>query len=307
MPRPTLNELAAFSAIARQRSFRKAADTLGVSRSALSHALGGLEQSLGLRLLHRTTRSVSPTEAGARLLERLEPVLRELDAALDGLAEAGAAPAGPLRINANRSGAAWLLRHVVPDFLARHPAVELDLVSEGRLVDIVEHGFDAGVRLAESVPADMIAVPLGGEVRFLAVAAPSYLAAQPPIAAPEDLRHHRCIRQRLPSGKRYRWEFSRHGQDIALDVPGSLTLDDNDLMVRAASDGLGIAYVPEPFAADALREGRLVPVLEAWCPPIPGLVLYYPGRRHVPAALRAFIDALRAVQRARGPGRGPGR
>ncbi|WP_338665293.1 LysR family transcriptional regulator [Pararoseomonas sp. SCSIO 73927] len=297
MPRPTLNDLAAFSAVAGQRSFRKAADQLGVSRSALSHALNGLELRLGVRLLHRTTRSVSPTEAGARLLERLDPVLRDLDAALDGLTETGAAPAGPLRINANRSGARWLLRRVVPAFRARYPGVELDLVSEGRLVDIVEGGFDAGVRLAEAVPRDMIAVPVAGEVRFVAVASPAYLAGRPPLTVPDDLERHDCIRQRLPSGKRYRWEFSRHGTSIAVDAPGALTLDDNDLMVQAAADGLGIAYVPEPFAREVLRAGGLVTVLDEWCPPGPGLMLYYPGRRHVPAALKAFIGVLREANR----------
>ncbi|WP_338661283.1 LysR family transcriptional regulator [Pararoseomonas sp. SCSIO 73927] len=293
MPRPTLNDLAAFSAVASQRSFRRAADTLGVSRSALSHALIGLEQNLGVRLLNRTTRSVSPTEAGNRLLERLGPVLQDLDAALDGLTETGATPSGTLRINANKSGARLLLGHVVPRFLERYPGVELDLVSEGRLVDIVEEGYDAGVRLAEAVPRDMIAVPLAGEVRFIAIASPAYLGGHPPVTTPDDLRQHSCIRQRLPSGKRYRWEFSRRGEDITIDVPGPLTLDDNDLMVQAAAAGLGIAYVPEAFARKRLRAGQLVTVLDDWCPPEPGLMLYYSGRRHVPAALRAFIDILK--------------
>jgi len=273
--RPTLNDLAAFAAVAHHRSFRKAADALGVSRSALSHALLGLERSLGVRLLNRTTRSVAPTEAGARLLARLGPVLQDLDLALDDLAEERGGPSGTLRINANKAATLLLLRKVVPRFLARYPDVELDLVSEGRLVDIVAEGFDAGVRLAEAVPA--------------------YLAAAAPLATPDDLRRHRCIRQRLPSGKRYRWEFARHGEEIALDVPGALTLDDSNLMVEAAADGLGIAYVPESFAREMLESGHLVTVLEDWCPPIPGLALYYPRNRHVPSALRAFIDVLKAT------------
>jgi DNA-binding transcriptional LysR family regulator len=292
--RPTLNDLAAFAAVAHHRSFRKAADALGVSRSALSHALLGLERSLGVRLLNRTTRSVAPTEAGARLLARLGPVLQDLDLALDDIAEERGGPSGTLRINANKA-AALLLRKVVPRFLARYPDVELDLVSEGRLVDIVAEGFDAGVRLAEAVPQDMVAVRIGGHVRFVAVAAPAYLAAAAPLATPDDLRRHRCIRQRLPSGKRYRWEFARHGEEIALDVPGALTLDDSNLMVEAAADGLGIAYVPESFAREMLESGHLVTVLEDWCPPIPGLALYYPRNRHVPSALRAFIDVLKAT------------
>lgn len=293
MVRPTLNELAAFTAIAEHRSFRKAADAIGVSRSALSHALGGLEQNLGVRLLNRTTRSVSLTQAGAQLLASIKPVLKDLDTAFDALAEVRGAPAGPLRINANVSAARLLLREVVPQFLSRYPHVELDLVSDGRMVDIVEAGFDAGIRLAEAVPQDMIAVRFGGDVRFIAVASPAYLALQAAPTTPDELRQHRCIRQRLPSGKRYSWEFSKHRQEMIIDVPGPLTLDDNDLMVQAAAAGLGIAYVPEAFAREALKSGRLVAVLADWCPPIPGLTLYYPGNRHMPSTLRAFVDVLK--------------
>ena len=294
MPKPSLADLTAFAAVARHRSFRAAADAMGVSRSSLSHALGGLEQQLGVRLLHRTTRSVAPTEAGERLLARLAPMLRELD---DMLAAVGSAdgPAGTLRINAPASATRWFLRHVVPDFLDRYPRVALDLVSENRLIDIVAEGFDAGVRLREAVPQDMIAVPFAGDVRFLAVAAPAYLARHGVPATPDDLRRHRCIRQRLPSGKPYRWEFARGSDEIAMEVPGALTLDHNELMADAAADGLGIAFVPEPAARSALRDGRLRAVLEDWSPAIPGLCLYYPGHRHVPPVLRAFIDALRAA------------
>lgn len=296
MAKPTLNDLAAFAAVAAHRSFRKAADQLGVSRSALSHTLLNLERDLGVRLLNRTTRSVAPTDAGARLLARLDPVLRDLDAALDTLAD-DRGPSGRLRINANRAATRLLLRRVVPDYLARYPDVELDLVTEGRLVDIVEQGFDAGVRLAEDVPRDMVAVRLTDEVRFLAVAAPAYLAAHTPPTVPDDLRRHHCIRQRLPSGKRYRWEFAKRGDDITIDPPGHLTLDDNDLMAEAAADGIGIAFVPESYARQFLDAGRLVTVLEDWCPPIPGLTLYYPGHRHVPSALRAFIDLVKELER----------
>src|SRR5699024_6491374 len=175
MIKPTLTELTAFAAVAEHRSFRKAADALGVSRSALSHTLRGLERNLNVRLLNRTTRSVAPTDAGARLLARLGPVLQDLDAALDATADDCGKPGGTLRINANKSAARLLLRKVVPQFLAKYSDVELDLVSEGRLVDIVEHGFDAGVRLMEAVPQDMIAVPVGGETRFIAIASPTYL------------------------------------------------------------------------------------------------------------------------------------
>ncbi|CDZ67298.1 LysR family transcriptional regulator [Neorhizobium galegae] len=299
MVRPSLNDLAAFAAVASHQSFRRAADIMGVSRSALSHAIIGLEAKLDVRLLNRTTRSVSLTQAGARLLARLDPVLQELDQALDTLSEERGTPSGTLRINANKSGARILLAEVVPRFLDLYPDVELDLVSEGRLVDIVEQGFDAGIRLLETVPKDMVAVKFSGDVRFIAVAAPSYLDGKARPHTPDDLYAHCCVRQRLPSGKRYRWEFSKRGAEVAIDVPGNLTLDDNDLLVQAAADGRGIAYVPEYFAQPFLGSGQLVTVLDDWCPPTPGLALYYPRSRHVPSPLRAFIDLLREVDRTR--------
>jgi DNA-binding transcriptional LysR family regulator len=296
MIKPTLADLTAFSAVAAHRSFRRAADALGVSRSSLSHAVLALERDLGVRLLNRTTRSVAPTEAGETLLARLAPVLRDLDEALDAVADARGNPSGTLRINANESAARLLLRTVVPRFLERFPGMALDLVTEGRLVDIIEQGFDAGVRLGESIPRDMVAVRISDDLRFVVVAAPLYLAGRTSPVTPDDLRDHTCIRQRLPSGKRYRWEFRKQGQEVAIDVPGVLTLDHNGLMVEAASDGLGLAYVPESAARDCLGDGRLVTVLEDWCPFIPGLCLYYSGHRHVPAGLRAFIDVLREVK-----------
>jgi DNA-binding transcriptional LysR family regulator len=293
MRKPSLSELSAFAAVARYRSFRQAADALGTSRSALSHTLIGLEQTLGVRLLNRTTRSVSPTEAGETLLRRLVPVLRHLDEALDAVPGKAGTISGTLRINCGAAAAEMLLRSVVPTFSERYPGVALDLVTDGRLIDIVDAGFDAGVRLREAVPQDMIAVPFGGEVRFLPVAAPAYLARHGSPVVPDDLRGHRCIRHRLPSGKLYRWEFERHGEELVIDVPGWLTLDDNRLMTSAAADGLGIAFVAEAFAEAELRAGRLVALLEDWCPALPGLCLYHPGRRHVPAALRAFIAVLK--------------
>ncbi|MEW6343942.1 MAG: LysR family transcriptional regulator [Paraburkholderia sp.] len=293
MAKPTLADLTAFSAVASHRSFRGAADALGVTRSSLSHAMRGLELALGVRLLNRTTRSVSLTEAGEQLLKRLTPLLRDLDEALDTVADAGGPPTGTLRINANENAVRLLLKTVVPRFLARYPGVALDLVAEGRLVDIVEQGFDAGVRLGESLPQDMVAVRISEDFRFVAVAAPSYLAERPAPVTPDDLAQHRCIRHRLPSGKLYRWEFAKQGQEAVVNVPGVLTLDHNGLMIEAAADGLGIAYVPETAARAWLDDGRLVTVLDDWCPVIPGLYLYYPGHRHVPAGLRAFIEVLK--------------
>ena len=293
MNKPTLTDLRAFMAVAEHRSFRQAADLLGITRSTLSHAIRGLEDSVGARLLHRTTRSVSLTEAGKRLLGRLDPLMSDLDAALEEVAGAQGHTTGTLRINGGENAIRLLLQTVVPEFLKRYPGVELDLVAEGRLVDIVEQGFDAGVRLGEAVPKDMVAVRLGPDIRFLAVASPAYLAVHPAPKVPDGLSKHQCIRQRLPSGKRYRWEFLKRRQEVAIDVPGVLTLDNNQLMVEAALDGVGIAYVPEPYARDALDDGRLVTVLEDWCPVIPGLFLYFPGTRHMPTSLRAFIDMVR--------------
>jgi len=293
MNKPTLAELRAFMAVAEHRSFRRAADLLGVTRSSLSHTVRGLEDRLSARLLHRTTRSVSLTEAGDRLLKRLAPLMTDLAAVLGDVAGEQGRPMGELRINGSEGAIRLLLRDIVPEFMARYPDVSLDLVAEGRLVDIVEQGFDAGIRLGEAVPQDMIAIRVSADIRFLALASPDYLAAHPAPETPDELVRHQCLRQRLPSGKRYRWEFRRRGQEVAVDVPGTLTLDNLQLMLEAASDGLGIAYLPETYVHTALNEGRLVAVLEAWCPLIPGLFLYFSGSRHVPASLRAFIDIVR--------------
>lgn len=293
MTRPALTELTAFAAIAAHRSFRKAADELGLSPSTLSHMIRTLEQAMGVRLLHRTTRSVSTTDAGARLFACLQPVLRDLDLALEEVDGFRKRPSGTLRINTSEAAARLLLRSVVPTFLAHHPEMSLDLVAEGRLVDVVADGFDAGIRLGEAVPQDMIAVRFGGEVRFLAVAAPAYLAGRVPPRTPDDLKDHACIRFRLPSGKLFRWEFEKHGQEMTVEVPGPLTLNHVELMTEAAAGGLGIAYVADRSARPYIESGKLVGVLDDWCPRIPGLFLYYPGHRHVPPGLRAFIDVLK--------------
>lgn len=293
MKTPTLADLRSFMAVAEHRSFRRAADLLGLTPSALSHTVRGLETSLATRLLHRTTRSVSLTEAGEQLLRRIAPLLGQLNEALEDASGTAGRLTGTLRINGNAGAISLLLRNVVPTFLQRHPGVQLDLVAEGRLVDIVEQGFDAGIRLAEAVPRDMVAVALEPSLRFLAVAAPAYLQQHPAPTLPDDLSHHQCIRQRLPSGKRYRWEFSRRGQDVAIDVPGVLTLDDSALMVEAAVAGLGIAYVAEGHARGALDAGTLVVVLEDWSPPGAGSQLYFPANRHMPPSLRALIELIR--------------
>jgi DNA-binding transcriptional LysR family regulator len=299
--KPTFNDLAAFTAILTHRSFRKAADELGLSPSTLSHMMRGMETRMGVRLLNRTTRSVSPTEAGERLAARLGPALRGLEEALEAVDDFRGGPSGTLRINASHTAARLLLAETVPAFLSRYPGMAVDLASEGRLVDIVADGFDAGVRLREAVPQDMIAVPFGGNARFVTVAAPNYLSARGTPSTPEDLARHDCIRLRLPSGKLYRWEFERHGDELAIDVPGPLTLDNIELMAEAAASGLGIAYVAQQVASPYFERGLLLPVLSEWCPFIDGLCLYYPGHRYVPAGLRAFIDVLKETDRPLSP------
>lgn len=292
---PQLSDLNAFAAIVRHASFRKAADELALSPSTLSHMMRTLEANMGVRLLNRTTRSVSPTDVGERLLARLRPVLSDLARALEEVDDVRGQPSGTLRINASEPAARQLLGAVIPTFLARYPEMVLDLVTEGRLVDIVAAGFDAGIRLGEAVPADMIPIRFGGEARFVTVASPGYLTGKALPQVPDDLMGHACIRFRLSSGKLFRWEFERHGQELVVDVPGSLILDHLELMTEAAVGGLGIAYVAERSASRYIDEGRLVRVLDDWCPWIPGLCLYYPGHRHVPPGLRAFIDVLKEV------------
>jgi len=294
---PSFTELSAFAAIARHSSFRAAADELGMSPSTLSHMMRALEERLGLRLVNRTTRSVALTEAGDRLFRNLAPVLHDLDRALTDVGTLRDQPSGRLRINASEEAGYLLMARAVPTFLERYPEIHLDVVTEGAFVDIVAEGFDAGVRLGEAVPQDMVAVSFAGEGRFLAVASPAYLKRNSAPRAPADLTRHCCICFRLPSGKMYRWEFARHGEEFKLEVQGAITLDHIGLMVAAAIKGLGIAYVSAATAKVALAAGELVPVLADWTPPFPGHHLYYPSHRLVPVALRAFIDVLREVDR----------
>jgi DNA-binding transcriptional LysR family regulator len=293
MAKPSLNDLTAFVSVATHRSFRGAADELGTAPSTLSHAMRALEERLGVRLLNRTTRSVAPTEAGFQLLENLQPALTALDDALEGVASFRGKIAGTVRINAPRLAATLIVRDVLPVMAERYPDVTVDLVVEGRLVDIVSGGFDAGVRLAGSVPRDMIAVPLRKPLRFICVASPGYLKRAGLPQAPDDLKRHRCIGHRMPSGKLYRWEFERAGQSFILDTPPALMLDDEDLMVDAAVKGLGIAYVLAPAAEAALKAKQLREILSPWLQYAEGVAVYYPGHRKVPPALRAFLDVVR--------------
>ena len=287
-----LSELEAVLAVARQRSFRAAATELGVSTSALSHAVAALESRIGVRLFNRTTRSVSLSEAGAQFVDSVAPALSTIRLALEQAGSFRDTVSGTLRINTS-AGAATHAMPLFIAFLQRYPEVKLDIVTEGRLIDIVVEGFDAGIRLAETVPRDMIAVPFGEKLRFAVVASPAYFAQHAPPRTPADLHAHRCIRVRLPSGAVYQWEFERHGEAVRIDTKGALTLDEPGLMSQAVRAGLGVGYLSEWNVAADLQAGTLVRVLEDWTPPLDGLCLYYPGRDHVPAALRALIEMIR--------------
>jgi DNA-binding transcriptional LysR family regulator len=293
-----LGELEAVLAISRHRSFRAAATDLGVSTSALSHTVAALEARIGVRLFNRTTRSVSLSEAGVQFVDTIAPALSTIRVALERVGNFRDTVSGTLRINTS-AGAAKQAMPLFIAFLQRYPEMKLDIVTEGRLIDIVVDGFDAGIRLAETVPQDMIAVPFGDRQRFAVVGSPAYFAQHKPPRTPADLSAHDCIRTRMPSGTIYQWEFERHGEAVRIDGKGALTLDEPGLMLAAARAGLGLTYLTEWTVAADLEAGTLVRVLEDWTPALDGLCLYYPGRRHVPAGLRALIDMIREQADAR--------
>ncbi|AUX34899.1 MULTISPECIES: LysR family transcriptional regulator [Sorangium] len=287
-------DLTAFAAIVEHGSFARAAAHLRVSPSALSQTIRGLEERLGVRLLNRTTRSVAPSEAGARLLSRLSPALTELDAAVADVKALRDRPAGVLRINTARAAAVWCLAPLLGPFHEEHPEIALDVVVEDAIADIVARRFDAGVRLGERLERDMVAVKLSGDLSMMAVASPAYLARHGVPATPRDLHRHRCINMRWPTdGSLYRWEFEKGKQSLEVAVEGPLTVNDVDLALRAAADGVGIAYVFDQQARPLVEAGKLTRVLEPWSPSFPGFYLYYPSRRQTPPALRAFVDFLR--------------
>ncbi len=292
MKRTGLSELNAVVAVAAHRSFRKAAAELDMSPSALSHAIATLEQRLGLRLFNRTTRSVSLSEAGASFLARVQPALHEITAAMEGANDFRDTPAGTLRLNTSEGGARMILAPLLLEFLRRYPDMQIDLVTEGRFVDIVKEGFDAGFRLAEAVPLDMIAVPCSPPLRFAVVGSPAYFKARKPPRTPHDLQAHTCIRSRMPGGALFKWEFEKDGLKLDVDVAGRLTLDNDNLRIAAALEGDGLAWTSEWSVAQHIEQGRLLRVLEDWTPAYPGLCLYYPGHRLVPAGLQAFISLV---------------
>lgn len=290
--RADLFDLGTFAVVARLRSFSRAAKQLGISASGVSHSIRGLEERLGVRLLNRTTRSVQPTEAGERLLARLEPAFRDIADGLDDVGQTRGLPSGTIRLNVPRMAASLLLAPVVPRYLDCYPDMSVEIVVEDRLVDIVAGGFDAGIRFDDSLPQDMIAVPLAPSIRMAVVATPEYFTRHPIPDCPDDLRGHSCIRWRYPGGGMYKWEFERDGQPLTVEVDGNLATTDGNIMLAATLSGHGIAYLPEQDAEPHLKAGTLIRALDEWCPAF-RLYLYYPSRRQVHPGLRALIDLLR--------------
>jgi DNA-binding transcriptional LysR family regulator len=294
MKRENFNDILSFLAVARERSFTRAAAQLGVSQSALSHAISGLEARLGLRLLTRTTRSVSPTEAGERLVLTAAHRFEEVEAELEALSELRDKPAGTIRITAIDYVADTILWPKLAKFLRDYPDIKLEITVDYGLTDIVAQRFDAGVRTGEQVAKDMIAVRIGPDMRMAVVGSPSYFAKRSPPKKPQDLTGHKCINLRLAShGGFYAWEFEKGGRELKVRVEGQLIFNGTYQMLNAALAGYGLAYIPEDLARPYLAKGRLKRVLEDWCPPFPGYHLYYPSRRNSSPAFALLVDALR--------------
>lgn len=294
MDRALLPQLSVFAVVARHGSFRAAARELTIAPSAVTHAIASLEERLGIRLLARTTRSVALTEEGARLLERLRPALSEIDLAVEATIESGERPAGNLRLTVPRTAAELELGPRLGEFARRYPDITLELVIDDRFADMVEGGFDAGVRLGESLQQDMIAVPIGPPLRAAVVASPAFVAGLGRMPEhPRDLLHYPCIRFRFSSGRIYRWEFGNRDGEFEIDVGGPLILDEDRLITQAAIDGAGFALQFEGYVSQAIGQGRLVRLLDAWCPVFDGFSVYYPSRRQMRPALRAFVDFFR--------------
>jgi DNA-binding transcriptional LysR family regulator len=294
MRRGNLNDLLAFLAVGRERSFTKAAAKLGVSQSALSHTIRELEERLGVRLLTRTTRSVSPTEAGERLLQTAGPRVEEIEAELGAITELREKPAGTIRITATEYAADAILLPKLAKLLRGYPDIKVEIAIDYGLTDIVAQRYDAGVRSGEQVAKDMIAVRISPDLRMAVVGAPSYFKIRSEPKKPQDLIDHNCITLRLPThGALYAWEFEKGGRDLRVRVEGQLTYNTTAQMLNAALAGLGLAYLPDGLAQPHLVRGRLKRVLEDWCPPYSGYHLYYPSRRHPSAAFALLVDALR--------------
>lgn len=294
MSRTNLNDMAAFAAVARERSFTRAAAKLGVSPSALSHTMRALEERLGLRLLTRTTRSVTPTEAGERLLRTVAPRIEEIEAEIDALSELRDKPAGTIRLTATESAAELVLLPVLERMLADYPQVKVEIVIDYGLTDIVSERIDAGIRLGEQVARDMIAVPIGPPMRMAVVGSPGYFAKHPRPQKPADLTDHNCINMRLQTyGGLYAWEFEKGRRELRVRVDGQLTLNSAGTILKAAIAGFGLACLTEDMVRACLDTGELERVLEDWTPPFPGLHLYYPSRRQPTPAFAKLVELLR--------------
>ncbi|WP_188054253.1 LysR family transcriptional regulator [Sphingosinithalassobacter sp. CS137] len=296
MTRPALVELDAVLAIARRGSFRAAALELGISTTALSNAVAKLERELGIRLFNRTTRSVSLTDAGRNFVAQIGPALGEIHEAMNAARSQQEVPAGTLRINAFATAAREVLSPLILKFIRLYPQVHIDLVTEGRLIDIVDAGFDFGVRRGDLVPSDMIAIPLQTRRRYAVVGTPAYFARSAAPQVPTDLLQHPCIRVRLPNGALFRWHFEKEGRAAQIDVQGPITLDEASLARAAVLQEVGVGFFMESDIREDLADGRLVEVLQDWTPPIAPLSLYYPGRRNASAAFRAFTTLARNFQ-----------
>jgi DNA-binding transcriptional LysR family regulator len=294
MARENFNDLVAFLAVARERNFTRAAAKLGVSQSALSHTIRDLEARLGVRLLTRTTRSVSPTQAGERLLHTIGPRLDEIDAELAALSEFRDKPAGTIRVTATDYAADTILLPKLAKFLRQYPDIKVEIIVDYGLTDIVAERYDAGVRAGEQVAKDMIAVRIGPDMRIAVVGAPAYFKNRSEPRKPQDLIGHNCINLRLPThGGLYAWEFEKDRHELKVRVEGQLVFNGTFQMLNAALAGFGLAYVPEDLVLPHLKKARLKRVLEDWCPPYPGYHLYYPSRRQASAAFTLLVDALR--------------
>ena len=292
MVRDELSVMSAFLAVADERSFTKAAKRLGVTQSALSHAIRGLEEQVGVRLLARTTRSVAPTEAGEQLLAELRPALTGIRGALERIGGLRDTPRGRLRLLVPRLAAMTVLGPKLAQFARNYPDVVLDVSTDEARLDLVAGGFDAGVQYGEFIEQDMVAVRVAPHHRPAIVGAPAYFADHPKPHSPHDLLQHRCVNYRHGSGEIYRWELDKGEQSLVVAVNGPLITNDVGLLTRAAIDGVGVAFMSEEQAAPHLASGALIRVLEDWCPPFPGFFLYYPSRRQQPAALSALVDTL---------------
>ena len=294
MARETVGDLIAFLTVAQERNFTRAAARLGVSQSALSQTVRTLEARLGLRLLTRTTRSVAPTEAGERLLRTVGPKLAEIDEALASLSELREKPAGTIRITLDEYAAKAVVWPALERFLPDYPDIKVELVIEPGMTDIVAERYDAGVRLGGVVAKDMIAVPIGPDLRMAVVGSPAYFARRPMPRTPQELTSHSCINLRLPTyGGLYAWEFERNGRELRVRVDGQLVFNSVTMMLEAAMAGFGLAYLLEAQVAEAVAAGNLVRALGNWCPPFPGYHLYYPSRRHHAPAFALLVEALR--------------